>query len=140
MRSIADTNDMAAVPNTLLEPVDLAMLACYEEVQLDGEPDLIVELVDLYLEDAPRRVAAMRDAFGKTDWRSMKREAHSLRGSSGSLGGQQMALICSEIEATESSDPSSDVAGLLSRLDQEFERVVHVLKAERERRLQLESS
>jgi len=40
-------------------PVDLEVLYGLTEAQGDGEPDLIVELIDLYLEDTPRRVTAM---------------------------------------------------------------------------------
>jgi HPt (histidine-containing phosphotransfer) domain-containing protein len=117
--------------------VDLALLAGYEEIQLDGEPDLIVELIDLYLDDAPRRVASMRESLSNVNWLSVKREAHSLRGSSGSLGALQMALICGEIEGREGIDiePFWTVAALLSCLERELERVVPVFLAERERRL-----
>jgi HPt (histidine-containing phosphotransfer) domain-containing protein len=116
--------------------VDLAMLASYEKIQLEGEPDLIVELIDLYLEDAPRRVGVMRDSLAKRNWLSVKREAHSLRGSSGNLGALQMAQICDEIEGIESGNLFSSIAALLSCLELELERVLHIFLAERQRRLQ----
>ena len=116
--------------------VDLALLASYEEIQLDGEPDLIVELIDLYLEDTPRRVAVMRASVTTRNWLSVKREAHSLRGSSGNLGGLRMARICEELEGTECGDSSSSIAALLNCLEQELERVVCTFQAERQRRLQ----
>jgi HPt (histidine-containing phosphotransfer) domain-containing protein len=116
--------------------VDLAVLASYEKIQLDGEPDLIVELIDLYLEDAPRRVAVMRESLAKRNWLSVKREAHSLRGSSGNLGALQMALICDEIEGIESGDLFPSIEPLLSCLEQELEQVLHIFLAERQRRLQ----
>ena len=65
----------------------------------------------------------------------MKREAHSLRGSSGNLGALQMALICDEIEGLESGDPFP-IEALLGCLEQELERVLHIFLAERQRRLQ----
>jgi hypothetical protein len=44
-----------------LEPaVDLATLATLEELQEEGEPNLIVEVIDLYLADVPRRLSALR--------------------------------------------------------------------------------
>jgi HPt (histidine-containing phosphotransfer) domain-containing protein len=136
MPSTIDINDMRAVPQTFAEPVDLALLASYEEIQLDGEPDLIVELIDLYLEDAPRRVASMRESLSSVNWLSVKREAHGLRGSSGSLGVLQMALICGEIEAADGTESHSTVAAQLSCLERELERVVPIFLAERQRRLQ----
>ena len=116
--------------------VDLTVLRSYENIQLDGEPDLIVELIDLYLEDARRRLAVMKLSLAKRDWLSVKREAHSLRGSSGNLGALQMALICDEIEGLDSRDPFPSVEVLLGCLEQELEQVFNVFLAERQRRLQ----
>jgi len=126
----------AGAPEIFRASVDLAVLASYEKIQLDGEPDLIVELIDLYLEDAPRRVAVMRESLAKRNWLSVKREAHSLRGSSGNLGALQMALICDEIEGIESGDLFPSIEPLLSCLEQELEQVLHIFLAERQRRLQ----
>ena len=126
----------AGAPEIVRAPVDLAMLASYEKIQLDGEPDLIVELIDLYLEDAPRRVAVMQESLAKRDWLSVKREAHNLRGSSGNLGALQMARICDEIEGIESGNLFASIAALLNCLRLELERVVHIFLAERQRRLQ----
>jgi len=39
--------------------IDLSVLISLEVVQVDGEPDLIVDFIDLYLDEAPRRMAAM---------------------------------------------------------------------------------
>lgn len=123
-------------PEIFRASVDLAMLASYEEIQFDGEPDLIVELIDLYLEDAPCRVAVMQESLAKRDWLSLKREAHNLRGSSGNLGALQMARICDEIEGIESGNLFASIAALLNCLRLELERVVHIFLAERQRRLQ----
>ena len=57
----------AGAPEIFRAAVDLAVLASYEKIQLDGEPDLIVELIDLYLEDAPRRVAVMQRVAGQKE-------------------------------------------------------------------------
>lgn len=126
----------AGAPEIFRASVDLAVLATYETIQLDGEPDLIVELIDLYLEDAPRRVAVMQESLAKRDWLSVKREAHSLRGSSGNLGALQIARICDEIEGIESGSPFASMAALLSCLELELERVLHIFLVERQRRLQ----
>jgi HPt (histidine-containing phosphotransfer) domain-containing protein len=100
-------------PEIFRQAVDLTVLASYEKVQLDGEPDLIVELIDLYRDDAPRRVAVMQESLAKKNLPSVKREAHSLRGSSGNLGALHMALICAEIEGIESGDQFASIAELL---------------------------
>lgn len=123
-------------PEMFRAAVDLAVLRTYEKIQLAGEPDLIVELIDLYLEDASRRLGVMKLSLADRNWLSVKREAHSLRGSSGNLGALQMALICDEIEGLESRDPFPSIEALLGCLEQELEQVILIFLAERQRRLQ----
>ena len=120
-------------PEMFRAAVDLNVLRSYEKIQLDGEPDLIVELIDLYVQDARRRLAIMKLSLTQRNSLSLKREAHSLRGSSGNLGALKMALVCDEIEGLESEDPFA-IEALLACLEQELEQVIKVFLAERQRR------
>jgi HPt (histidine-containing phosphotransfer) domain-containing protein len=115
--------------------VDLTVLGDYESLQVAGEPDLIVELIDLYVDDAPVRVSSMRESQAKGNWISVKQQAHSLRGSSGSTGALQMALTCRELEAA-SGDMCLEIEDLLSRLELELKHTLQILLAERLRRMQ----
>lgn len=140
MRSISKWNsdEVALVAPEIPSPsVDLATLTNFESLQVEGEPDLIVELIDLYVEDAPRRVAAIRESLAGRDWVSVKRGAHNLRGSSGNLGALRMARICDEIEGTEFVDLWSTIAALrrCMELEAELKRVLRIFLAERQRRL-----
>ncbi|HEY8187495.1 MAG TPA: Hpt domain-containing protein [Pyrinomonadaceae bacterium] len=126
----------AGVPEIFSPAVELTVLASHDGVQLDGEPDLIVELIDLYQEDAQRRVAVMRQSLAKRDWTSVKREAHSLRGSSSNLGAFKLASLCGEIEGLVPEDQSCDIEALINELEHELERALDVFSAERLRRLQ----
>ena len=137
MLSIAKVNFDAVHPGTpnLRPGVDLTVLSNYENLQVDGEPNLIVELIDLYLHDAQQRVAVMWESLAESNWASLKREAHTLRGSSGNLGALQTALICDEIEGLESRDPFA-MEALLACLERELEQVINIFLAERQRRSQ----
>jgi histidine phosphotransfer protein HptB len=126
----------ASIPETFRAAVDLSVLASYEDIQIEGAPDLIVELIDLYVKDAPRRVAIMRAALANQNWLALKREAHGLRGSSGNLGVLRVKVICDEIEAIDTRDLAPRAAVLLADLERELEGVLCVFLAERERRLQ----
>jgi HPt (histidine-containing phosphotransfer) domain-containing protein len=116
------------------EAVDLAALRGFEEIQAEGEPDLVVELIDLYLEDAPRKLALMLEAAAGADEESLRRAAHSLKGSSASLGAFGAASLCAELERTDCRDSSGRAGALLARLGQELERVREAFAAERRKR------
>jgi HPt (histidine-containing phosphotransfer) domain-containing protein len=113
--------------------VDLSVLTNFDEAQLDGEPDLIVELIDLYLEEASKLLAGMREAVAKKDELPIKQAAHSLRGSSGNLGILQMALMCREVEQMKSDD-ILPIEVLVKKMEQELVQVRQILLEERQRR------
>src|SRR5437588_4804659 len=113
--------------------VDLALLLSFAEAQGEGEPDLIVGLIDLYLADTPHRLAAIRAAGAAADGLALKRAAHNLKGSSANLGARQVAALCAELERADSNDPCQ-ISVFLIRLEQAFEHVRQVFTAERQKR------
>lgn len=118
---------------TETQAVDLDVLAIYDDAQIEGEPDFVVELIDLYLNEVPRLFDTIRKAVANKDRSTARRAAHSLRGSSGNLGVLQMATIAGELEHLEN-DYSTVAPELLRSLENEFERVKEILNAERQRR------
>jgi HPt (histidine-containing phosphotransfer) domain-containing protein len=115
------------------DAVDLPTLRGFEEAGVEGEPDIVVELIDLYLESAPRLVAAVREAAAAGDEASMIRAAHNLRGGSASLGARRVAALCEGIEDARPLS-SHEAAALAARLEEEFELARLSFEAERRRR------
>lgn len=114
--------------------VDMAVLAGLEGAQIDGEPDIVVELMKLYLEDAAGKLTSMQgNAVGK-DGVTLARLAHNLRGSSANLGARRVAALCAGLERVGEDAPSSVVEELLAKLELELERVRSVFEAECRRR------
>ena len=117
------------------EASDWTVLAALEELREEGEPDLIVELIDLYLTDAPQWVEAMRTAAAETDAAQLKRAAHTLKGSSGSVGIRQVAEACALLEQVDLTDAGARAERLLQQLDREFAAAREALAVERARRI-----
>jgi len=117
------------------DAVNLKVLTSFAEVQIEGEPDLIVELIDLYLDDAPRRIASLQEAVAKADEKGFRRAAHTLKGSSANLGAGRLAELCEQIERAEDDDAVQEVRVLLQSMEREFEHVRRAFSAERLRRL-----
>lgn len=114
--------------------VDLAVLNSLEGAQVEGEPDIVVELMELYLEDASGKLAAMREDLNGNDGRSLARLAHSLKGSSANLGARRVASLCDELERMGEGDLSRGGGALIDRLELELSCVRRVFEAERRRR------
>ena len=118
------------------DAVDMELLNAFEELQAGDETDLIVELIDLYLTDAPQRLLAIREAAFANEWLLLKRAAHNLKGSSANLGIRQVAETCRKLEGTDYELSTESVGKLLQQLDDEFARASEALLSERQRRLQ----
>jgi HPt (histidine-containing phosphotransfer) domain-containing protein len=66
--------------------------------QMSGE-DLIDELIDALLEEAPKMIAAMQAALGAHDVDAFRRNAHSLKSNAETFGATTLAAIARELEA-----------------------------------------
>lgn len=117
------------------EAVDLAVLSSLEGAQVEGEPDLVVELIELYAEDTPRRLAAIRNSLEAGDVAALRRAAHGLKGSSASLGARPVEVRCEQLEHLPGEKLLQGGAILLSCLEGECARVRLAFAEERGRRL-----
>ena len=120
---------------TMNPSFDLSVLKCFESIQMENEPDIIVELIDLYLEDLPRRFEAMRSAISEGDRCEVQRQAHTVKGSSGNLGARGIAQICDRMERLTLVGPRFSMPTLMAQLELEFSAVSVMLLQERARRL-----
>ena len=118
-----------------IEPLDKIALTALADAQEEGEPDLIVELIDLYLDDAPKLVGDIQRAAKRGDAIAIKRAAHALKGSSGSMGVSQVAELCKVFEQLNSVELDHRSEVLLPLLVREFDRARDALLEERRRRI-----
>ncbi|HEY7783759.1 MAG TPA: Hpt domain-containing protein [Pyrinomonadaceae bacterium] len=114
--------------------VDLENLRVLAGLSEEGGPDLIIELIDLYLGEGPTRLEGLRLACENQDAITLKNSAHNLKGSSGNLGAMKLADICEQLERLALKESFTEATELLSVLEYEYGRVQRVLLAERETR------
>jgi HPt (histidine-containing phosphotransfer) domain-containing protein len=72
----------------------------------------------------------LEEALKSGDASSVERVAHTLKGSSGSMGARGMAELCAKLQDVGASSDLSRASLLLERLEAEFDRVRSALKAE----------
>jgi len=120
--------------------IDLSALISLEEAQVDGQPDLIVELIDLYLEEAPRRLTAMSALLAQRDWISLGRAAHSLKGCSAVMGAGRTPQLCEAVEQFALDDAHPISLDVLHNLHEEFALVREAFLHEKQRRTGIRSN
>ena len=80
--------------------IDAAALA--ELAAIDGEPgqpNLLAELLDVFRQDTPVRLAAVRAAIESGDTDGVRRGAHAFKGSCAALGLRHLQALCATLES-----------------------------------------
>ncbi len=117
---------------SVAEPaIDSTALARLRKLQPPGSPDIIGELIDLFLRETPAKIAAVRQAVEQRDAAKLAKAAHSLKGSSASLGARALARVCAELETRGKTGELTAAPDLIAELEAEFERTRLALAAEK---------
>ena len=66
---------------------------------MGGDRDLLLELIDVFFEDAPLRIEAVRRALADRDAEALYRAAHALKGSAGNFGAPDVVGRANRLEA-----------------------------------------
>ena len=127
-----------AGPNALpreLEPptgsLDRSVLQNLRELQQEGEPDVLVELIELFLSDTSTRLRDISEAATAGDASSLEKSAHALKGSSQNMGAKRMGALCAELQELGRSGDLTRTPELVALLTAEFERVGAELNEEK---------
>jgi two-component system, sensor histidine kinase and response regulator len=91
--------------------------------RVDGDLDLLQELVKTFQEDLPERTQRLRAAIDRGDSQETARSAHSLRGSLGILAAQQAQSLATELEALAAEGRLDEAARLYPTFERELGRV-----------------
>jgi len=121
-RALADR----ATQQALEEVIDPVVIAGLRQLRIPGKPDPLAELIDLFLQEAPGRLEAMRQAITKNDITAMAciiSAATALKGSAGNLGARNLAALCDEIEQAAKAGFLADAVPVLDKATAEFTRV-----------------
>jgi DNA-binding response OmpR family regulator len=115
------------------ETLDRSVIAQFRQGTTDGVPEFMLGLIDQFIEEAASQVELLRDAGRRLDVAALKATAHSLKGSSMTMGAKRLAAICSQMEdhATRQSG-GAVTSALVAQLDREFVKVRTALEAERQ--------
>ncbi len=122
----ADTESQIFL-DSALDPVVLSEL---RQFQGQGEPDIVQELAEAFQFETPPLLEALRQAVAQGQPEQLKRVAHNLKGSSYNLGARTMAMLSTELETIGKSGTVEGAAELLTRLQQEYQRVRQALADE----------
>lgn len=94
---------------------------------MSGE-DFINELIDTFLEDAPRLLEEIRSALAAHNADTFRRAAHSMKSNAATFGAIQLATLAKELEMLGKMNKLHETGDRLKALEEEFASVRDELK------------
>jgi PAS domain S-box-containing protein len=107
------------------------LLANMRKLAGNVNPALLIEVIDIFLKDAPTRLEAMRAALAAGDAQAVGKAAHALKGGCAYVGATRMSDLCKRLEERGRAGSLEGMAEGLSELEEEYGRVSRALETEK---------
>jgi len=125
-RCLTDTErekPMATNSQELAEHFDQAALL----ERVEGDQELLAEIVKLFLEDTPRLMGTMHEALQNGDMILLERSAHSMKGSAGNLSANFAATAAMQLEKNAKKGDAESSRASLSNLEAALAQLLPML-------------
>jgi HPt (histidine-containing phosphotransfer) domain-containing protein len=82
--------------------------------------DFVIEVVDLFLADAPALITSLRSSLERQDTEELRRAAHTLKSNGSTLGATTFATLCRTAEQRAKDGRLDGLSQLVDRIEQEY--------------------
>ena len=106
--------------------------AAIERLRKLGGPAFVAEMIDLFGQYVPGRLAAARDALKSGDLPALAKAVHPLKSSAGNVGARRMLDLARQIEGEAASGAAAGLPALMDRLAAECEAALRALAVARQ--------
>lgn len=116
---------MSSVPLPDLDPEAIANLRALGD---EGDDTFLQEIIGIYLQDTPLRLADIRVAATSGDKALYTRAAHTIKGSSSNVGAVRVRALAEQLEQRSKVEPHAALEPLLAELEGAFARASAALR------------
>jgi two-component system, sensor histidine kinase and response regulator len=95
--------------------------------RVEGDMDLLGDIIELFKEDSVRQLAAIQEAIDKKDAAALRRAAHTLKGTCGNLGAPEAAATALELEKQATAADLSQAQEVVRLLESQVQRACKLL-------------
>ena len=97
--------------------------------RVEGDRDLLDELLALFAEECQSSIKGIREAFDSRDARVLERLAHTVKGSAANLGANDLSKAASAVEKKARAEEMDNVAEEVAALERQVERLMPELES-----------
>ena len=111
-----------------ISAIDPSALAALQELQIEGEPSILNDIVTAYLTGSESLISQLREAILKNDLEVVHRSAHSLKSSSANVGAMRLFEISKALEKDCKKLSPEKTATLVSAIELEYRKASEDLR------------
>jgi HPt (histidine-containing phosphotransfer) domain-containing protein len=108
--------------------IDLEAISNLKELNPGDDGEFLREIVSIYIEDTPKRIADLKSCLASGDVKTFTRAAHTIKGSSANVGAQILRSLGERMELISRTDGLGAVAPLVAECEAEFAHVAVELR------------
>lgn len=105
------------------QTINMQSIYALRSISPDDGGEFLREMITIYLQDTPQRLAELEQALTRQDGPGLVRPAHSIKGSSGNFGATQFAKLAEDIEQQGKAGNVPGAAATYATLQAEYARV-----------------
>ncbi|MCY2958777.1 MAG: Hpt domain-containing protein [Planctomycetota bacterium] len=109
--------------------LDMQVIEGLRELGGEDEPGLLLEVIGMFLEDAPTRIREIEQGFASGDIKLLERAAHSLKSASANVGAMQLSSVCKRIEEIARQQKRDGIAELLPESSKAWNEASNALRS-----------
>jgi PAS domain S-box-containing protein len=111
------------VQHRLEDILDKQALENLREIEARGEKDFVADTIKLYFSHAEKQITEIKQAVSSKNKQDLYLKAHSLKGSSGSIGLTTIYKLCEELEIDSQNENLHLSEQILNKLLTEFDKI-----------------
>ena len=123
-QSMADAQSLGVVQPAAARPAAVQDAELARLQQFVGGAAVLLEVIEVFIADAPVRLADLQRAAAEQDAENLWKIAHALKSSSASLGAMQLSALCAQVETLGKANNLAAAVPLLVEIETEGQRVL----------------
>jgi PAS domain S-box-containing protein len=123
----ASSASSASAPSADVPVLDPDILSELRSLNDDDDPDVLDDMVKMFIQGTPERVARLHEAIAGGNAERIAFTAHNLKGSAGVMGARRLIAVCQQLEDAGRTGQLDPTQAWLAQLDCEYERVCAAL-------------
>ncbi len=109
--------------------LDMQVIEGLRELGGTEDPGLLLEIIGMFLEDAPQRIREIEQGLASGDIKLLERAAHTLKSASANVGAMQLSSVCKRIEEIARYSKSDGIAELIPESNKAWSDAANALRS-----------